>query len=99
MSQTCEKDRVLAQLQQEKLQLEQALKEEEKQYILKTEAFQDNIMQLTNEIDEHKARQVCGMLVWPDISFASDGQWRRTGGVRNFFAKLFVVLKACLFFE
>ncbi|CAB4012531.1 synaptonemal complex 1-like, partial [Paramuricea clavata] len=56
MSQTCEKDRILAQLQQEKLTLEQMLKEEEKQYILKAETFQANIMQLTNEIDAHKAR-------------------------------------------
>ena len=58
MSETCEKDRILAQLHQEKLQLEQILKEEEKQYISKAETFQANIMQLTNEIDAHKARQV-----------------------------------------
>lgn len=56
MSQTCEKDRILAQLQEEKLKLEQVLKEEEQQYMLKTEAFQANILQLTNEIDAHKAR-------------------------------------------
>lgn len=56
MSQTCEKDRILAQLQEEKLKLEQVLGEEQQKYILKTETFQNNVMQLTNEIDAHKAR-------------------------------------------
>ena len=56
LSQACEKDRILTQLQEEKLKLEQILKEEEKQYMLKAETFQANIIQLTNEIDTHKAR-------------------------------------------
>lgn len=56
MSQACEKDRMLANLQEEKLKLEQMLKEEEKQCVLKAETFQANIAQLSNEIDAHKAR-------------------------------------------
>ena len=56
MSQTYEKDGILTQLQAEKQKLEQILKEEERQYIQKTETLQANMTQLTNEIDAHKAR-------------------------------------------
>lgn len=56
MSQLCERNRSLIQLQEEKLKLEHTLKEEEKKHVFNAESLQANITKLQNEIDENKVR-------------------------------------------
>ena len=56
MSELRERDGASLQLQEEKLKLESAIKEEENTHVLKTECLEINIRNLQNEINVHKSR-------------------------------------------
>lgn len=56
MSELRERDGASLQLQEEKLKLECAIKEEENTHVLKTECLEINIRNLKNEINVHKSR-------------------------------------------